>query len=152
MKKYHFFWNGPFSNWDPSEFTIGDKTFSCAEQYMMYWKAMTMGDIETAHKVMQTKSPREQKALGRQIQNFDADLWTKDSFDIMLPGLIQKFLQNPEHMAALKATGDAEIVEASPEDRIWGIGYFENDALENIDNWGENRLGKLLMKVRDIIF
>jgi ribA/ribD-fused uncharacterized protein len=45
-------------------------------------------------------------------------------------------------------TGDRELVEASPEDRIWGIGFTEKDAKENGERWGQNLLGKALVEVR----
>ncbi len=63
--------------------------------------------------------------------------------------------KDPELRQILLATGDKIIVEAADYDRIWGIGYScENEsstqiALENKDKWGENLLGKLLMKLRD---
>lgn len=150
-KEYHFFWNGPFSNWDPSPFICDGVEFSCEEQHMMYHKALMMGDEESADKVMATKSPKEQKAIGRQVKNFDPVLWASKCDDIVYEGLKAKFLQNPEHFEALKAAKDKIIVEASPEDRIWGIGYFETQALENITNWGENKLGKLLNKLANEI-
>ena len=65
----------------------------------------------------------------------------------MKRGLREKFLQNSEHMAALKAHNDKIIVEASPEDRIWGIGYSERNAMANIADWGENLLGKMITEL-----
>ncbi len=41
------------------------------------------------------------------------------------------------------------MVEASPFDRIWGVGYDAANAESNRGNWGENLLGKALMRVRD---
>src|SRR5688500_4111526 len=130
MKKYEFFWSGPFSNWDYSAFTLDGKNFTCEEQHMMYHKAMTFGDTESAEKIMQTSSPREQKALGRQVKNFNPDIWASVCQPIVYEGLKAKFLQNKEHFDYLCSTGDAEIVEASPEDRIWGIGFTANTALD----------------------
>ena len=49
----------------------------------------------------------------------------------------------------LLATGEREIVEASPMDRIWGIGFGERKAEEvGRERWGLNLLGKALMEVR----
>ena len=39
--------------------------------------------------------------------------------------------------------------QVSPHDRIWGIGFGPADAEANRDKWGENRLGKAMMKVRE---
>jgi len=72
MEKYKFFYGGVFSNWYPSEFTINGFTYNCMEQYMMHQKAVGFNDFETARKIMKTKSPKEQKALGREVKNFDS--------------------------------------------------------------------------------
>jgi ribA/ribD-fused uncharacterized protein len=48
----------------------------------------------------------------------------------------------------LLATGDRYLVEASPFDRIWGIGFAEKDASANRRRWGANLLGKALVDVR----
>lgn len=50
--------------------------------------------------------------------------------------------------SGLLATGERELVEASPEDRIWGIGFDAANAEANRDKWGENLLGLALMNVR----
>lgn len=44
---------------------------------------------------------------------------------------------------------ESDIMKASPYDRIWGIGFSAANAGVNTDNWGENLLGKALMRVRD---
>ena len=71
----------------------------------------------------------------------------------MVAGLISKFSQNLKFKKALLDTGDAEIVEASPTDRIWGIGLAESDPrIWDRNNWrGTNWLGIALMRVRDEI-
>lgn len=48
----------------------------------------------------------------------------------------------------LLATGDRELVEASPWDRVWGVGFREKDASANRHQWGQNLLGKALEEVR----
>lgn len=145
--QYFFFWNGPFSNWDHSPFTIDGIDFNCGEQYMMYHKSLTCGDIQTAVEVMMTKSPSEQKKLGRQIKNYDEALWSEKRQDIVKAGLKEKFLQNSRHMKFLKKHKGKRIVEASPEDRVWGIGYASHNAMENIDDWGTDILGKIITEL-----
>ncbi|GAP82885.1 putative duf1768-domain-containing protein [Rosellinia necatrix] len=50
----------------------------------------------------------------------------------------------------LLATGDRELVEASPYDRVWGVGFAAAGAAANRrQKWGMNLLGKCLMEVRD---
>ena len=41
------------------------------------------------------------------------------------------------------------FVEASYYDRIWGIGYNESEAMDHLDNWGRNELGKILTDLRN---
>lgn len=141
--KYTFFWNGIFSNWHKSIFEVDGITFTSGEQFMMYKKAMLFNDIETADKIMNEEYPRKQKALGRQVKNFNAKIWSDVCYNIIKDGLREKFNQNPEMKKYLISCKDTIIVEASPEDRIWGIGYGEREALENIDDWGQNLLGKI---------
>ena len=146
-KKYTFFWNGVFSNWYPSIFVVDGVKYNCGEQYMMYQKALLFGDLDVAEDILFEKDPKKQKALGRKVKGFDADKWNELSFDIMKKGLREKFEQNHLLKTKLLASKGRTLVEASPFDRIWGIGYDENNALANIDDWGENRLGKILTEL-----
>lgn len=145
---YIFFWNGPYSNWASSPFTLDGVNFSCEEQHMMYTKAMFFGDTETAQKVLDAVTPGEQKALGRQVKGFDAEKWTSSCDDLIYKGLKAKFLQNPDLLKQL-VSEEGIFVEASPYDRIWGIGFSEQNAMDNWPDWGENKLGKVLTKLRD---
>lgn len=144
-KKYFLFWNGPFSNWYPSKFTMDNMTFNCGEQFMMYMKAMTFKDLSSADEIMKTQSPKEQKAIGRKVKNYDNEKWAEVRYDIVKEGLREKFRQNTDLRQFLCSKSDCIIVEASPYDRIWGIGYDEDNAMEHMDNWGENILGKIMM-------
>jgi len=120
------------------------------EQFMMRAKAVLMGDMETADKIMATTDPRTIKALGREVKNFKADLWDKVKFDVVYNGCKEKFTQNEKLKKALMETGDKKICEASPYDRIWGIALNEESAKRIPESeWpGQNLLGKVLMKVR----
>lgn len=142
--KYTFFWGGIFSNWCPSDFEVDGIKYNCGEQYMMYQKAITFGDEESAKLILAEKSPRNQKALGRKVKNFDVSIWDSVNYDLVKTGLREKFKQNQDMKEYLLGYHGYQIVEASPEDNIWGIGYAEDDAIANIDNWGRNLLGKIL--------
>ncbi len=150
---FTFFYGGYFSNWASSTFTHDGVKYSHGEQYMMHMKALLFGDAEAAEKIMKAKSPYEQKALGRTVKNFDKSQWDAVCVDVMVAGLCSKFSQNPQFKKALLDTGDTEIVEASPSDRIWGIGLSESDprALDKNQWRGQNLLGITLMRVRDAI-
>lgn len=145
--KYKFFWNGEFSNWHPSIFTIDEITFNCGEQYMMFTKAMVFKDIDSAYKILKEKNPELQKKLGRKVRNFNVDVWDEVKYELVKKGLREKFIQNPELKNYLLKHKDCQIIEASPYDRIWGIGYLWNYAIDNIDDWGENLLGKMLTEL-----
>lgn len=55
---------------------------------------------------MATSDPREQKALGRKVRGFDAALWDKEGYDVVVEGNLAKFRQNPRFRDELLATGD----------------------------------------------
>lgn len=148
---YTFFWNGPFSQWEPSEFTLDGIKFTHAEQYMMWRKAMLFNDTETADKVLQAKHPKEQKGLGRTVKGFVREDWEKICKQIVYDGNHAKFTQNPDLLKELMNTGDTLLVEASPYDKIWGIGLNESDARKiPEEKWpGTNYLGEILTQLRE---
>lgn len=141
------------SNWTPSEFEdpIYGK-FVNGEQRIMYLKAVLMGDNETCKKIMNSKDPKEIKKLGRNVAGWDQNKWDANISNIALTTTFLKFNQNPEMKEWLLSTGDLSIAEASPYDKIWGIGVEWNDPraadLSNWDQLGQNILGKALMETR----
>ena len=145
--KYMFFWNGIFSNWHESHFEVNGVKYNCGEQYMMHQKAITFNDKEIADKILREYSPRRQKQLGRKVRNFNPKQWDLVKYELVKNGLREKFNQNPELKRYLLKYKDFQIVEASPEDRIWGIGFYDNEAIQNFENWGENLLGKILTEL-----
>jgi len=131
-----------------------DLVYNCCEQYMMHQKALLFGDYASATQIMKCESPRDQKALGRKVSGFDQHIWDERKFDIVVAGNLLKFRQNMTCQRFLIRTADKILVEASPYDRIWGIGLSEEDArLMDPSEWpGQNLLGKALMLVRERIF
>lgn len=142
--KYHFFLNGKLSNWYDSEFILRGIKFTCIEQCMMYNKAMVFGDIDVAQKILSENNPAKQKELGREVKYYKDSLWVSIRYNIVKNAISEKFKQNKDLEDYLKSLKGYTIVEASSQDRVWGIGFEEDDALENIDNWGQNLLGKIL--------
>jgi len=152
--KFTFFWHGPFSQWDTSPFMALDGLmYNTAEQYMMAQKALLFQDEETFKKIMATTSPKEQKALGRIVKNFNPLVWDTMSTLIVYDGNLLKFSQNEKHREALMNTGDTILVEASPYDAIYGVGLAEdNPFIDDMSQWqGQNRLGFVLTKVRETL-
>jgi len=150
-ERFTFFWSGPFSQWFKSSFTLEGHRYVTAEQYMMAEKARLFGDIEIRDAILATDNARKQKALGRDVRDFDATRWNAVARDIVYRGNRAKFLANPNLLERLLATKGTTIVEASPDDRIWGIGLAENDpAAANRATWqGSNWLGDVLTRLRD---
>lgn len=122
-----------------------------------------MGDLETEAKIMAVKLGPEAegnrdlvhtamstiKALGRQVKNFNQELWNQHKMSTVRTAIIYKFAQNDGLRKLLLSTSNDFLVEASPYDSVWGIGLSETDAPNTpFERWGQNLLGKLLMEVR----
>jgi hypothetical protein len=153
MSEYTFFFTeaNPFSQWYRCTFTVGGNTFNCAEQYMMHGKALLFSDAESAAKILAAAHPRQHKALGRKVTPFDVATWKRECVGIVRAGNHAKFTQNAELLEKLYATKGTTLVEASPYDKIWGIGLAASDArAKDPAQWkGQNLLGKILTELRD---
>ncbi len=159
--EYLFFWGhqvpedgsvGPscMSQWYPAHFEVDGILYNCAEQYMMAEKARYFGDTEMEAQILASGSPKEMKALGRKVRDFDAARWDDHKYHAVVKGNLHKFVQNEQFRDFLLATGNKVIVEASPRDCIWGIGLGkDNPAAADPTRWrGQNLLGFALMEVR----
>lgn len=161
--KYLFFWGHTakdgeiteacLSQWWMSPFVIDGCTYSCAEQYMMAEKARMFHDNAMLEMIMKANYPKEMKAYGRAVQNFVTEQWDALAYSIVKKGNLAKFSQNPELWHFLKQTKGRILVEASPRDRIWGIGMSKsNPDAQSPFTWrGKNLLGFALTEVRDIL-
>lgn len=157
LNQYTFFWCGPFSQWYPSQFEDddcdGERTlhFNCAEQYMMYWKAILFGNQRIAEEILKEPRASRQQALGRTVKRFDQEAWDKVKEDVVFNGNVLKYDQNHQLYTLLAATQGTTLVEASPKDTIWGIGLSEDDprCLDRTQWLGQNLLGKVLTEVRE---
>ena len=141
------------SQWYPSPFNVEGIRYNCAEQYMMAEKARTFHDEETLAEILAASEPDVIKKLGRKVANFDATIWDEKCIEAVYKGNIHKFRQNPKLLKFLFSTGESTLVEASPYDKIWGIGMAEATASKLFPHvWkGENRLGFILMEVREYL-
>lgn len=138
-----FFWGGVFSNFHP---ITGDNDTS--EHIFMAQKAIFFRDFETLAKIVVAPRPLDAKKLGRTIVGFDEEKWKTVREEAMMLALTMKAERCPEFRQALIDSGEKILVEASPRDSIWGIGFAEKDAVLNKDKWGLNLLGECLMAVR----
>ncbi len=162
--------NGEFCQWYPAKFAVSKAdirsavenddgellpeyleyvNFGCAEQFMMYCKAVRFGDVDGPRKVLATDSPKEQKRLGKLTAGFTDESWDKVKSAVVELGNMAKFGQNTHLRGKLLATGDTLLCEAASNDRVWGIGFNAHRALPMRGFWGENRLGVALMAVRE---
>ena len=159
--KYVFFWGDTergdevtkacFSQWYPSVFEVNGITYKTAEQYMMAQKALLFQDQEIYEEIMAAIHPKQCKALGQRVRHFSQTVWDEKKSQIVIDGNVAKFSQNPKLKDYLIKTGERVLVEASPYDKIWGIGMAEdNDKVTNPLEWkGQNLLAFALMEVRD---
>ena len=154
MEKFTLFWDGPFSQWVGSDFEFEGMTFDRAEQFMMFCKAAFFEDWSIAEQVMNTPgNPKKQKALGRKVKNFNVEKWATVAKKIVYSGSYCKYKQNIEFWELLRATDGTTLVEASPYDKVWGIGLseFHPDAVKRSKWKGTNWLGEVLTQVREDI-
>lgn len=153
--EFTFFWheyeeNGVFSQWYPAPFTVEGITYRTCEQYMMAKKALLFGDLKYYILIMEEPDPQKCKDMGKAVRRFDGPTWDKCCEEIVYHANLAKFSQNPKLKAALLATGDTILAEASPKDKVWGIGLSAaNPVAHDPAAWkGKNLLGKALMRVR----
>ncbi|KAF9446575.1 DUF1768-domain-containing protein [Macrolepiota fuliginosa MF-IS2] len=162
---YIFFWktneeHGYMSQWAYSPFKadveidgqVEKCEFPTAEHWMMVQKALLFGDTAVAREILATPAGStdlaQVKALGRKVQNFDEETWVQKRYQIVVGGNMHKFRENKELRDKLLKTGAKVLAEASPRDRIWGVGFGANNAPLQKERWGQNLLGKALEEVR----
>ena len=159
--KFLYFWGhqpqrdgsvgvGCLSQWWPAAFTLDGRTFRTAEHYMMWRKARLFGDEESAELILAAGHPSQAKRLGRGVRGFDDEAWNAERFGIVVAAGVAKFGQHPELSDYLSTTGRRVLVEASPMDRVWGIGLTAtDDRAADPRRWrGLNLLGFALMRAR----
>ena len=163
--EYVFFWghtpkvrgridHSCLSNWYSAPFEVDGIRYPTTEHYMMAEKARLFDDDEIRDQIGAARSPGQAKALGRRVRGFRKERWVERRFGIVVAGNHAKFRQNGALGAFLSATGSKVLVEASPRDRIWGIGMGErNERATDPASWrGLNLLGFALMEVRALLW
>ncbi|WP_234536078.1 NADAR family protein [Streptomyces shenzhenensis] len=139
------------SQWWPSRFVVDGVEYATAEHWMMAGKARLFGDAEAERAVLAAKHPAEAKKAGRLVRGFDEETWRRERFGLVTEGSVHKFAADTGLRDFLLGTGDRVLVEASPVDRIWGIGLTATDAgADDPERWrGLNLLGFALMAARE---
>ncbi|MCW0218181.1 MAG: NADAR family protein [Prosthecobacter sp.] len=137
--------------WARHPFTHQGVLYPTAEHFMMAGKARLFHDANMLSRILAAKSAAQAKKLGRLIQGFDELKWRHAHWDIVVQGNLAKFKQHPDLCEYLLQTNKRVLVEASPYDRIWGIGMAADDERsEKPACWkGLNLLGFALMEARE---
>lgn len=128
---------GFMSNFAPYPFSDGSKNWPTSEHYFQAQKFLVPLIQE---KIRQIVSPMDAALEGRNRQNPLRTDWEEVKDKVMLQALRMKFSQNPEIAKGLVATGDAILIEHTRNDNYWADGG---------DGSGKNKLGLLLMQVRE---
>ena len=117
---------------------------------MMASKARLFGDDMALSAILATDDPREQNRLARQVYHFESVIWQQECEHIVLRGNLAKFSINEEMQLALAHTDDRRLAEASPHDKLWGIGLHASDRRASTpDPWcGRSLLGQTLEHLR----
>ena len=159
--KFVFFWGHTapgdgrigthvLSQWWPHPFAVDGVRYPTAEHFMMAEKARLFGDETRLVEVLAAPSPGAAKAAGRRVTGFDDAVWCENRVEIVARGSVAKFGSDDDLRRFLVGTGDRVLVEASPRDRVWGIGMGKNNPdAAHPSRWrGLNLLGLALMKAR----
>ena len=159
--KYLHFWGhrpqrdgsvgaGCLSQWWPAPFSVDGVTYATAEHWMMAGKARMFGDTEAERRAVDAVHPKAAKAAGRSVRGFEDSVWERERFALVTEGSMHKFAQHPVLRDFLLGTWRRVLVEASPLDRVWGIGLAADDErAEHPARWrGLNLLGFALMEAR----
>ena len=128
---------GCFSNFSRHAITLQGKRWPTSEHY---FQAQKFVGTEHADAVRKAKTPGESARMGRDRKRPLRRDWESVKDAVMLDAVRAKFTQHDDLQATLLGTGDAKLVEHTEKDSYWGDGG---------DGSGKNRLGQILMTVRD---
>lgn len=151
---FALFWGQWPSNWEASPMNIDGVRYNCVEQYMMAEKARVFGDEAVRAKILASPHPKAQKEFGRKVRGYVDETWAAVRYAVVLRGTVEKYRQNAHLRELLLAVPDGvRFVEASPEDRIWGIGMARSDPdATDPSKWrGQNLLGKAIDEARAVV-
>jgi ribA/ribD-fused uncharacterized protein len=128
---------GCFSNFYASPVTLGGRTWPTSEHY---FQAQKFAGTPREEEIRRVKSPSVAARMGRSRQHPLRRDWEHVKDQVMRAAVLAKFSQHGDLRAILLGTGDAVLVEHTENDSYWGDGG---------DGSGKNRLGQILMSVRE---
>jgi ribA/ribD-fused uncharacterized protein len=104
------------------------------------YQATKCTDPTGKDEIRQTRSPAQAKVCANETYKDAKDPGWEDKKVVIMEKILRaKLAQHPEVMQTLQRSGHEDIVEDSPSDYFWG---------EGADGSGQNKLGKLWMKIR----
>jgi len=128
---------GCFSNFSRHSIFLAGKRWPTSEHF---FQAMKFKGTEHEEAVRMCKKPSEAANMGRSRKLPLRQDWESVKDQVMLEAIRAKFTQHDDLKTILLGTGTAKLVEHTTNDSYWGDGG---------DGSGKNRLGQLLMKVRE---
>lgn len=137
---FFYLQTGPYgflSNFAPFPIRLKGKNWPTTEHYFQAQKFAGTGH---EGEIRRARTPRVAATLGRERSRPLRKDWESVKDSVMREAVLAKFTQHVELVARLLATGDALLVEHTDKDSYWGDGGDGN---------GRNRLGRILMEVRE---
>ena len=131
--------NYEFSNFSPYGIEMEGVWWDTVEHY---FQAQKFENKDYQEKIRRSYEAKDAINLGRTRDVRIRTDWEEIKDSIMKTGVLKKFETHPSLTKLLLSTKNQEIIESSPHDYYWGCGA---------DGSGENRLGKILMEVRQYI-
>jgi N-glycosidase YbiA len=128
--------NAYLSNFAPYGVEIEGQWYPTVEHF---YQASKFLDPTLSEQIRAARTPKDAKRRSRSQTEAVRPDWENVKEEIMLTALRAKFQRHDDIRARLLATGTEELVENSRRDFYWGCGA---------DGSGQNRLGRLLMQVR----
>ena len=130
---------GCFSNFSKHGFTLKEQHWPTVEHY---FQAQKYPGLPQEDAIRLAHDPMQAKIMG---QSRDFPLrpdWEAVKDNIMHEAVQAQFEQHPDIRAVLLGTGTETLIEAARNDSYWGYGP---------DGKGQNKLGLILMEVRDAL-
>jgi ribA/ribD-fused uncharacterized protein len=128
---------GCFSNFSRHSIRLKGKTWPTSEHY---FQAQKFSGTKHEEEVRLARTPMLAARMGRDRKRPLRRDWESVKEQVMLEAVRAKFAQHDDLRVILLGTGDAMLVEHTENDNYWGDGG---------DGSGKNRLGHVLMQVRE---
>ncbi len=130
---------GCFSNFSAHGFNLDEAWWRTSEHYFQAQKFIGTPHVDQIRLVL---TPKDAAKMGRERDRPLRSDWEQVKNDVMLKAVLCKFQTHADIREILLSTGDQLIIENSPIDYYWGCGA---------DGSGKNKLGQILMQVRDLL-